>query len=264
MKSFTAVLIIIFVAFFVLTAGKNDEKELAIRHDEPGSKMSQQSTAPAYNQFTFGSVDRNHTVSYSIFPYEKNVALKSNLRDKLSSTLLKERNSCEVLVSGGFYDTDNTHLGLFMTEGVVFESLSGNNYLINAVVLKNDSSPITMINLNEYKPANHEFAIQTGPKLISNGLDVNLKLRSDPNARRIIMFTTDDDRYGFSVIYDQTSVFQGPKLSELAVILRAIERRERIVITDAVNLDGGTASSYLSSDVKVREIQPIGSYFCVN
>jgi len=185
--------------------------------------------------------------------------LYPNYKDQITSSDAREKYDCTNLVSGGFYDEDNSPIGLFIGEG---ETLSKqvNNDTFNGYfsVSNNGDAKIT-----SWVPSDVRIGLQTGPLLIYEGNLRNLKLSRDKEARRVVLAQTESDKLYFIVLYDSESFYQGPKLDELPKMIKDIEENIGEKVTYAINLDGGAASSFYTKDFSLTELSFVGSFFCM-
>jgi hypothetical protein len=90
-----------------------------------------------------------------------------------------------------------------------------------------------------------------------------LAIKNDEPNRRIVAATTDNNQLIFMVFYRDSSQFQGPMLGLLPELISMFTRQTGIDIVDAINLDGGSASVFISNYDRLNELAHIGSYFCI-
>lgn len=188
------------------------------------------------------------------------VALTLNLPDKKSTTDIMEAKMCTYLTSGGFYDTNDTPIGLFLVDGITQHEASVNN-LFNGYLWaeKNGNAGIgTTLSNKELS-----FALQTGPILIEQKALRQLKLTTDQNARRIVVATTPEGKLVFMAVYAENTQFSGPQLVNLPAIVQAVGKQEQLSIRDAINLDGGNHSAFYGKETTLTELSPVGSTFCI-
>jgi uncharacterized protein YigE (DUF2233 family) len=187
------------------------------------------------------------------------VELYSNLKEQKLSEEIKVNKSCQILVNGGFYSTENTHLGLFVSNFKVISPelnsplLNGFLWIDGNKVVIGSSSP----NINP------RIAIQSGPLIMQNRLLSTLEIKNDEPARRIVAGTTSNNELIFLVIYRDGSIYQGPLLGQLPKIIELFNKKAEIDIVNAINLDGGDHSIFISSFDRLDELGHAGSYFCV-
>jgi uncharacterized protein YigE (DUF2233 family) len=204
------------------------------------------------------SIGGYKTVWVSVRDRDK-LFLFSNLSEKKSAKDIATGNSCLHLISGGFYDTERNHIGLLISEGQTL-SESQENALFNGYFSVSKTGNVT---ITEYPVFSPRISLQTGPILLRDSKTLQLSLVRDENARRIVVGNNKEGSAVFIVVYDQKNVFSGPKLSELPVIIEKIDKANNLTLINAVNLDGGSHSAFVSDLANLNEASPIGSYFCI-
>ncbi len=177
-----------------------------------------------------------------------------------SSAELASRSGCEILTSAAFYGADGKPLGLLVSN---FRELSPwrKNQLFNGVIGFDSEANRVTVDLEE-PSRSYLWAVQAGPLLWHDGALVPLSLKSDQSARRILAAITTDGKLMVGVVVAEDSLFGGPKLSEMNSVITAWQTVSGYTFTSVLNLDGGTASAFLSDTLKLKELKPIGSYLC--
>jgi len=189
----------------------------------------------------------------------KDVGFYSNLTDQHLSEQIKVDNSCQILVNGGFYSKENTHLGLFvsnsetLSKSIQSDTLNGFLWIDNGNIFIKDSLP-------EVTP---QIAVQSGPLLMQDGKPLVLDINNDSPNRRIVAATTADNKLVFLAFYTDESDLDGPLLGLLPEAVSLFKKQTGINIIDAINLDGGSASFFVTNYVILRELAHVGSYFCI-
>jgi len=196
-------------------------------------------------------------VSWAIVEPEK-VELYSNLKNKQLSEQIKVDNSCQTLVSGGFYSKENTHLGLFIGNfSLVSQAVE--SPLLNGFLWTKDNN----ISIgSDFPDTSPKIALQTGPLLFKDSQPLLLAINNDEPNRRIVAATTADDKLLFLAFYRDEAQFLGPLLADLPQIIQTFQEKTNIEITDAINLDGGKHSVFITNYERLNELEHIGSYFC--
>lgn len=190
----------------------------------------------------------------------EDIFLGLNLNTKEIASEIYSENNCEILVNGGFYDTDDTPIGLFIENGEV-KGRYERNSLFDAIFSINyfDTPRITRTHPQDEL----KYAVQTGPLLIENAQILKLSLQRDKNARRNIAAVLGTNEVVFLSVFNLNNKYEGPLLADLPDILELWMEQTNINLADALNLDGGSASAFLTPTTRLSEISPIGSYFCV-
>ncbi|MFV1917617.1 MAG: phosphodiester glycosidase family protein [Patescibacteria group bacterium] len=190
----------------------------------------------------------------------KNLKLFPNFTEKLTAKKAKENTQCSTLISGGFYTEDSTPTGLFISEGRQLKSHIRNQLFDGVFSIDYNEKPkITSF----FPEENLRLGLQTGPTLMKDGESTSLNLVSDKPARRVVIALTEDHSIVFLAFYKKDSVFLGPKLENLPVSVKYTSDKIGLKIVDALNLDGGSASAFITKDTQLSELTPIGSYFCI-
>lgn len=181
--------------------------------------------------------------------------LGSNLPQRESAVDLKQQHRCQFLSSAGFYDTDYRHLGWFVSDGRELSPaqtnrlLNGFIYSLNGEVAVAPAPPAEAV----------DWGLQSGPVLIEGGKPLTLAIRDDQPRRRLTAVITGGGRLVFLVLLSPQSDYAGPLLADVPKLLLAINSE----IVSAINLDGGSASAFLTPEVSLSEYQPIGGFFCL-
>ncbi len=202
----------------------------------------------------------SYSINWHVSDQPKLISLYSNVTDKLTSFEAKKEKSCKILVNGGFYDKLNEHIGLFIEDG---------NLISKSTVSSTFNSFISLVSNNIFTISPDEpetdviFALQTGPLLILDDQQLELDLRNDKYARRVVLGITEEEEVIFLIIYDSITKLSGPLLSDLPTMLEQFEKQSGINIITATNLDGGGASAFITDEITLTESQLIGSYFCI-
>jgi uncharacterized protein YigE (DUF2233 family) len=186
------------------------------------------------------------------------VELYDNLKEQKLSEEIKLDKNCQILVNGGFYSKENTHLGLFITNSEIISYKIISPLLNGFLTIKSNNVSID----DNFKDINPRIGLQSGPLLIRNNKTLLLKINNDEPNRRIVVGVT-DNKLIFLAVYKDGSIYQGPLLGQLPGILGLFEKQTGIYITDAINLDGGSASVFISNYDRLNELAHIGSYFCI-
>lgn len=254
--------IFVFLIIILILAGFFYWRRATLKSDKVLSAVEAPTPIPSpriWKQSTVIDVDRIPIrISWAI-AQPKDVELYSNLKEQKLSEEIKVNKSCSVLVSGGFYFPDLTHLGLLVSN---FEVTS--QAMLSATFngfLSIDSTDKVFISLDH--PNNPRLGLQSGPILMLNKKTQILSIKNDETSRRIVAATTADNQLYFLAVYQDGSEYLGPLLGNLPEIIDLFAKRNNIEITDAINLDGGSASVFISNYDRINELAHVGSYFCI-
>lgn len=190
----------------------------------------------------------------------RKILLIPNFEVSSASAMVYENHDCTALVNGGFYDTRGQPLGLFAVGDRVYSGNRQDALFDGYLSLDRDGT----VSLGYSAPtATSEWILQTGPVMMDQSSPRRLAIRNDEPARRSVAAVTAGGELVLISIFDSSNVFLGPKLEEVPDIVAQISETENLNLESAVNLDGGSASAYRSSDLKLSELTPVGSFICI-
>ncbi|QQG47375.1 MAG: phosphodiester glycosidase family protein [Candidatus Woesebacteria bacterium] len=190
----------------------------------------------------------------------QDLSLIPNFKDKKNSVDIKNENNCNSLVNAGFYTTENKPIGLFKTNEELIK-----NYYPNLTfngVFSISQQNIASIEDN-FSDQNARLALQSGPILIKKSVLQKLTINNDKTSRRVILALNSNNEVYFLVIFRQDSKYLGPYLNDLPKIISDLGASQNLNLSDAINLDGGTASAFYSNETSLEELAPVGSFFCI-
>ncbi len=182
-----------------------------------------------------------------------------NLDDKSTSSEIFEKNRCLFGVSGGFYTPDFKPLGLFITGKQIYQPRKVSS-LLNGFLAIDESAKIS----SEPPISEPRIVLQTGPRLIAASRPLTLAIKNDDPARRMVAAVSQSGSLVFLGVFDPENTFAGPKLAELAEIVKLVSDKEALDLVSAINLDGGSASSIKTELLQLSELTPVGSFFCLS
>jgi uncharacterized protein YigE (DUF2233 family) len=191
----------------------------------------------------------------------QNLFLHPNFTEKLSSSERKKNLSCKNLINAGFYDKSNKPLGLFISERKIVEK-EIESLLFNGIFyLSNENIPHIIETVSD---GNIRLAVQSGPVIYEKGVPRTLQIIDDKAARRMAVGITSDEKIIFLTFFNKESPLQGPYLQDLPAFIALFNNSGNHKIVSALNLDGGTASAFLTDNLSLNEVANIGSFFCEN
>jgi uncharacterized protein YigE (DUF2233 family) len=172
---------------------------------------------------------------------------------------IMEQRHCFAGVNGGYFQPDNTPLGLTIGEGRKIQDFHRSKLLSGVVMVQGNR--VTLLRRAEFSPAmNPAQALQAGPFLIDQGKPV-AGLHNKKRARRTLMLANQTGRYGLAVA--QTPV----TLAELAQVLATPGIVHEIFLQRALNLDGGSSSALwartLEGNFYMPEFKRVRNFLCV-
>jgi hypothetical protein len=199
--------------------------------------------------------------AWEVIPSDAVIRVGINQELLYSSQQLMDQNACRVLTSAAFYDKNNQPLGLLQDneatlsawrENELFHGLVGVDLVDGAYSISSDATG-----------RRWKWAVQAGPIVWQDEGPVHFPLSADQSARRVVAGVTADNQLVLLSIMAEDSLYLGPLLGDLPNLLGEWQTATGVVLKSALNLDGGTASAFLSPTLKLRELKPIGSYICV-
>ena len=149
---------------------------------------------------------------------------------------IAEQTGAFVVINANFFDPENRPLGLIIQEGTTTHRSPQKSMLNSGIFCIKNNIPI-IFHRRYYQPAGITEAIQSFPRLISDGQKTTKLKDSDQRTKRsgiaidqegkIIVFITDTNLGGIS-LKEMQNVLMKPKLK----------------IRSALNLDGGRSSQF--------------------
>ncbi len=200
----------------------------------------------------------NYSYSHIVIDNLNNLKLLTNFKDQLSSKDLIDQHHCSVLVNGGFYSEDFKPLGWLVSNQTEI-SKPIESQLFNGFLSVKDNQ----VSISSFKKDNQDFGLQSGPVLIQNSQPLPLIIRNDQPRRRIVAAQIKEGNLLFLAITSPDSLFSGPMLADTPAVTIAITNKLQLPIIHALNLDGGSASSFYTSKLHLKEFSPLGSFFCL-
>ncbi len=201
----------------------------------------------------------NLTYSWFEVGNTDNLKLIPNFSEKLTSQEILDQNKCKFLSNASFYSKTNQPLGLVISDGKTIAEWQQNSLFDGILSINDMATPRITRNIPN---DGLRLAIQTGPIIKENANFIPLKIIDDKESRRVIAAVTGSNKLIFIVIYNKNSEYNGPLLADVPVILKSFEQKSGITLADAINMDGGSASTFFSGDTKLSEFSPVGAFFC--
>lgn len=211
------------------------------------------SPSPSSQLATITLNQQTYSYAYTVIDDLSRLKLFSNHSAKLSSQELINRYSCQILVNGNFYDESDRSLGWLVSDSQVL-SKPINSTLFNGFLSLSPSK----VEISPVIPAFPVvFGLQSGPLLILNSQPLLLKINNDESRRRVVAALTEKHQLVFLII-------SSPLLADVPALVSAIGRQINQPFVAAINLDGGSASAFITPAVQLKEYSYIGSFFCYN
>ena len=248
---------IVFFVLIVLVLSQYKQKTTLKTMSSPSTPTLPDPIIATMEEITYN--DQVFHFSWTKIQDLSRLSLFSNLQDKLSTQELIEKFKCKVLVNGGFYDQQGDHIGWLISQRRTVSKPVKSDLFNGYLSLKNNQ-----IFIDELRPTSWvDFGLQTGPLLIANNAPLILKIKDDESKRRIVAAKTKDNQLIFLAVVGQDSLFSGPMLADTPAIVIKIAQKINQEFISAINLDGGSASAFYTSDIYIKEFSFIASYFCL-
>lgn len=184
----------------------------------------------------------------------------SNFLDKRAAQNLKEAKQCQTLVNGGFYSEDFKPLGWLVVEGNQVSAPIQSQLLDGFFSIDQAGK----VEIGWQRPESSvRIGLQSGPMLVWQGQPLPLEIKDDQSRRRIVLGLTSNEEVVFLAVIGETLLAGGPNLADLPAVVAAISDQRGLALEHALNLDGGSASAFLTEEIQLDEVTFIGSYFCV-
>lgn len=256
--------LLIFLALLVVFANQKQKAEESV------VEKITSNPSPTFKPNSYGlqrtTIELNYQdqpLTLLIVPIAKNASLTllPNFTAKESAINIVKRNNCNLAINGGFYQKNDTPLGLFITgKDTLGESTESN--LVNAFFWQNQNGRF----IGRIPPENFngDFIFQSGPLFnLPNQNPVNML--NDKPSRRSLVGKDHQNTIYFITMYNPQSLFAGPNLADIPSLLSKPEVQSNVRLTHILNLDGGSASFFYSKDgeITLSELVPIGSLLCV-
>lgn len=205
--------------------------------------------------------DVNSENSYSVHYLEvnepENIVLISNIDLDLTSDEAMQKYGCNQIISAGFIDKDKKHLGLFVEEGKII-SKTINSTLLNGFIGYGKNWYIS-----ENPEKFSKYLLQSGPIIQQNNNFVNLDNYKISHDRRVLAGLSRKGLLTFVIIYTKNNTISGPSFQEIPGVMNKMEKDLPIDFVDLINLDGGSHSFFITSEIKIPEISKSGGFFCI-
>ena len=191
-------------------------------------------------KLTKASAEKGSVDIYSLRVNPKKLSIRVlDSRDfgqkKLRVKNIAENTGAIIAINGGFFDTDDNHLGLLIRDGDTVSRYIKRDWGI--FIIKN-GKPYIIHSRNYRKNKDITQAVQVGPRLISEGRIMKLKKqfsrRSAVGIDRSgkVVFVVSGNNYNEGVM----------SLLELAEFMRLPESKGGLECRYALNLDGGAST----------------------
>lgn len=221
--------------------------------------IPQTKTIPQELSFPLSYQDKDYTVYWYQVNNINHLQLIPNFSSQQTSLNLATQNQCTFLINGGFYDKQNQPIGWFKVNDQQLSPPQKNTLFDGFFTISNTNKP----HISFTTSLDTRIGLQTGPVMIINSTPTTLSIKNDEPKRRTTAAITQDDRLIFFTITEKDSDHTGPLLKDMPTIAQLVSQSLNLTFTEAINLDGGSASSFYTQEFHLKEANPIGSAFCL-
>ena len=207
---------------------------------------------------TLTYMDIIYDYGYFVVSDLKKLTLLPNFDSPIRGSAIVSQQKCAYAVNGGFYSTESTPLGAFIGNGYTQPSALTSRLFNGFFAFTGTRGAITTDLDTSYTSV-----LQSGPLLYMNNSPLPLAIQNDEHARRSAVVTTTEGKILFVTFYIRDSIYNGPLLEDLPMIIKQFASNEGFSIDAALNLDGGSATYFKTPDTELPELSPIGSLFCL-
>lgn len=233
--------------------------KLSTRTELPKYNASQSPNFPNILDLSFN--ENAYLVAFEKVSDSKNLILIPNFQQKQASKEVMSANKCLRGVNGGFYTKASLPLGLFVTDGKLLGTERTSSFTDGFFWI--DSNGVAYVDIKSPQNLSVPFILQSGPMLKTESTQaVKLVITNDKPARRTFLGIDEDRNVFFFTIFEKGNVLSGPYLANMPDILNIIEEKLKISLIKAINLDGGTASTFWSNNISLNEVALVGSFLC--
>lgn len=228
--------------------------------DQPASmpKISLESPSPSKEHKTIELQGVSYTYDYFTVTDISRLKLYENFTVRKTIDEVAGEKHCQFAINAGFYDTNNTPLGVFVGTNYTRRTHLSSALFNGYIFVLHDTAFIQAA-----LPEGYSLALQSGPILLEHSEYRTLHIQDDEEARRMVAAKTASGDLIFMAIAFPNSSYQGPFLQNLPEVLRSIAHKEHLTLTDGINLDGGSASAFIGPTFQFSELNPVGGVFCL-
>ena len=224
----------------------------------PSSPLPVLTDAAKHTATTLTYQDIVYDYDYFVVHRLEKLTLIPNFDASIRGSAIVAQQKCAFAINGGFYSTENTPLGAFIGNDYT-QSKALTSRLFNGFFAFTDTHAAITTDLD----TSYTSVLQSGPLLYMNNAPLPLAIQNDEHARRSAVITTHDGQILFVTFYIRDSIYNGPLLEDLPMIVKQFASNKGFSIDAALNLDGGSATYFKTPDTELPELSPIGSLFCL-
>ena len=191
-------------------------------------------------------------IEYDFFWQAEPGSLKliDNTINKTDSSRVASESGCRSGINAFYYDTSNKPLGWLVIDSIK-KGRFYSSRLLDGVVYVRDNRFI----IDDLVPIDAKYGHQSGPILIKQFEIRKFNFEKDYPDRRSVAIQTNDDQGVFAYFEEAT-------MSQLAEKVMNLGEKYGFKVKNAINLDGGSSSSFWSENSKISESFLSGGWWC--
>lgn len=215
---------------------------------------------------TIDTVFQNNAYHIIAVPLEAtaSVSLIPNFNEREYPDVVALSNKCNVAINGGYYTGAHLPLGLFYTQGILLGSYVKGT-VANGFFQQNKIGQHYITPFYPQSLEGNVFVMQSGPYMLVQ--PKKLSLIRDEYARRSLIGSDEINNNYVISVRSSDGAYSGPHLADIPLIFSQPDVQSIIPLTTLLNLDGGGASFFYSSDhvdtYYLPSISPVGSIICI-
>lgn len=213
--------------------------------------------SPAPSSFVVSAHNQKYSAYLQEIDNPKSLVLIPNFSEKKVSKTIMQENKCRFGTNGGFYTKSSQPLGLFYIQGHYLNETIHNQSFFNGFVTRTKNRVLDITTETPSNNSNADFFFQSGPLISPQS---HLSIKDDEPARRVLLTKTEAGGFYFLALTESENTNSGPYLEEVPQLLLQLP----IQIATAINLDGGSASTfYQENGITLSELVAVGSFLCL-
>ncbi len=204
--------------------------------------------------------NQNYRYYYYQIPSTAKIELIPNFSPSHSAAeIIKER--CDFAINGGLYTKEAKPVGLFYLNGQYLAPLITHS-TFNGLLLQNKNGKLNLLSQNDFDQNFDQlnFVFQSGP-YFDFSAPAKTHINQEYDRRHLVLKDDQNHFYFFSISFSDQA-FSGPKLDDIPEFFSLSDIKKIANFTNALNLDGGSASAFYNGHYLLQELTPIGSLLC--
>jgi hypothetical protein len=206
--------------------------------------------------------NQNYRYYYYLIPQNSTLNLIPNFSSPRSASQII-KNHCDFAINGGLYTQESKPVGLFylnnqsLGQQITHQTFNGFLTQNKNNILDVSSQDVFNNDLTQYN-----FALQSGPFYNFTTTYSSTDFVNHEFSRRHLIAKDSQNNFYFFSISLTDNAFDGPRLEDIPAFFNHFEIQKIAKFIQALNLDGGAASTFYDGNYLVEEITPVGSILC--